>query len=99
MWAAIGIYGGAEINSFFRRVDGTIEDSGSRHIDEGESLLLGESTIHAVSNPRTRGHTGAIHIYGGDFINVERSLWDPETRVEEPADGERMRKLFEATNG
>ena len=62
-------------------------------------MLLGEATIHAVSNPRSRSYTGAIHIYGGDFLNVERSLWDPETLLEEPADGERMRLLFEEANG
>jgi predicted metal-dependent enzyme (double-stranded beta helix superfamily) len=98
MWAAIGIYGGEEINSFYRRTGSAIEDSGGRHIREGESLLLGEATIHAVTNPVTRSHTGAIHIYGGDFLNVERSLWDPETLVEGPADGALMQKIFEAAN-
>lgn len=98
MWAAIGIYGGEEINSFYRRTPDGIEDSGDRHITEGDSVLLGEATIHAVSNPLTHSHTGAIHIYGGDFLNIERSLWDPETHIEEPADGERMQKLFAAAN-
>ena len=99
MWAAIGIYGGEEINSFYRRAEGTIEDSGDRHVREGDTLLLGDATIHAVSNPLSHSYTGAIHIYGGDFLNVARSLWDPETRLEEPADGARMQKLFEAANG
>jgi predicted metal-dependent enzyme (double-stranded beta helix superfamily) len=99
MWAAIGIFGGEEVNDFYRRDGSGIENSGSHHVREGESLLLGKPTIHAVTNPRTHGYTGAIHIYGGDFLNVKRSLWDPETGVEEPADGQRMRKLFDEANG
>ena len=59
--------------------------------------LLGDDTIHAVANPR-RTHTGAIHVYGGDFFTQPRSEFDPETLEEIPYDVERTLALFEAAN-
>lgn len=85
MWAAIGIYGGQEDNSFYRRHDGTLAPSGGKELREGDVLLLGDDAIHAVRNPARR-YTGAIHVYGGDFVARPRSQWDPGTLREEPYD-------------
>ena len=68
MWAAIGIYGGREDNTFYRRQGSAIVASGGKELTEGEVLLLGDDAIHAVHNP-ARAYTGAIHVYGGDFID------------------------------
>jgi predicted metal-dependent enzyme (double-stranded beta helix superfamily) len=67
MWAAIGIYAGREDNGFFRRDGGTIVNAGGKELREGEVLLLGDDAIHSVTNP-LGSYTGAIHVYGGDFI-------------------------------
>lgn len=83
MWAAIGIYGGQERNSFFRRQDDRIVASGGKDLIERDVLLLGDDAIHSVHNPG-RNYTGAIHVYGGDFVAEPRSQWDPETLAEEP---------------
>jgi predicted metal-dependent enzyme (double-stranded beta helix superfamily) len=83
MWAAIGIYGGQERNSFFRRQGGGIVASGGKDLGEHDVLLLGDDAIHSVHNPG-RNYTGAIHVYGGDFVAEPRSQWDPETLAEEP---------------
>ena len=48
-------------------------------------VLLGDDTIHSVTNPWSR-YTSAIHVYGGDFVSTPRSQWSPETLVEEPYD-------------
>jgi len=85
MWAAIGIYGGREDNAFYRRDGDTIVPSGGKALDEGDVLLLGDDAIHSVHNP-ARVHTGAIHVYGGDFFATPRSQWDAETLAEEPYD-------------
>jgi predicted metal-dependent enzyme (double-stranded beta helix superfamily) len=98
MWAVIGIYGGAEDNQFFRRSPDGLVSSGSKSLTLSDTVALGESTIHAVANPNARSFTGAIHIYGGDFLNQPRSLWSPDTFEEEPATGERMRKFFDEAN-
>ena len=94
MWAAIGIYGGREDNAFYRRDGGTIVSSGGKELREGDVLLLGDDAIHSVHNP-ARVHTGAIHVYGGDFFATPRSQWDAETLVEEPYDIADVRAEFE----
>ena len=98
MWAAIGLYGGQEDNTFYRRTGAGIEISGGRELRVGDVALLGDDTIHAVSNPR-RTYTGAIHIYGGNITaRPGRSEWDEETRAETSYDFERTRRYFEAAN-
>jgi predicted metal-dependent enzyme (double-stranded beta helix superfamily) len=95
MWAAIGIYGGQEDNTFYRRREGRLVASGGKDLRQRDVVLLGDDTIHAVHNPLRR-YTGAIHVYGGDFVNTARSQWDPETLIEEPYDLAAVRALFEA---
>jgi predicted metal-dependent enzyme (double-stranded beta helix superfamily) len=99
MWAAIGLYGGQEDNTFYRRVDSRIVESGGRNLQTGDVALLGDDTIHAVRNPR-RTFTGAIHIYGGDITaRPGRSEWDEDTTEEVAYDFDRTRRHFEAANG
>ena len=95
MWAAIGIYAGQEDNTFYRRHDGRLVASGGKDLRQRDVVLLGDDTIHAVHNPLRR-YTGAIHVYGGDFVNVARSQWDPETLLEEPYDLAAVRARFDA---
>jgi len=95
MWAAIGIYGGQEDNTFYRRRQGRLIASGGKDLRQREVVLLGDDTIHAVHNPLGR-YTGAIHVYGGDFVHASRSQWDPETLIEEPYDLAAVRASFDA---
>lgn len=76
MWAAIGLYGGREDNHFFRRSDdGSIHDrSTGITLRAGESVALGDDTIHAVANPSSEW-TGSIHAYGGDYFAAARDMW------------------------
>jgi predicted metal-dependent enzyme (double-stranded beta helix superfamily) len=97
MWALIGLYGGREDNTFYRRTSEGLQVAGGKQLETGDTALLGKSVIHAVVNP-LRVFTGAIHIYGGDFFGTPRSDWDPETLQERPYDNERARQLFEEAN-
>jgi predicted metal-dependent enzyme (double-stranded beta helix superfamily) len=98
MWAAIALYGGQEDNTFYRRVGTGITISGGRRLQAGDVALLGDDTIHAVSNPR-RTYTGAIHIYGGDITaRPGRSEWEEASLEEVPYDFDRVRRTFEAAN-
>lgn len=99
MWAAIGIYAGQEDNEFFRRAgpDRTLTPSGGRELAVGDVVLLGDDTIHAVSNPLSQ-LTAAIHVYGGDFVNQPRSQWGPGAPVERPYDIDAARREFAAAN-
>ena len=94
MWAGIGIYGGREDNAFYRRDGDTIVASGGKELLEGDVLLLGDDAIHSVHNP-ARVHTGAIHVYGGDFFATPRSQWNAETLAEAPYDIADVRAEFE----
>jgi len=100
MWAAIGIYAGEEDNAFFRRdpaAPGRLVDSGGKRIGAGDVVVLGDDTIHAVENPVAR-LTGAIHVYGGDFVNQPRSQWGPGPREERPHDMGLLRRQFADAN-
>lgn len=101
MWAVIGVYTGREDNIFWRRIadepDGLIEAAGAKSLGPGDVTPLGPDIIHSVTNPTPR-YTSAIHVYGGDFFEEERSEWEPETLVECPYDVEKNLRLFEQAN-
>ncbi|SMX23369.1 hypothetical protein [Boseongicola aestuarii] len=97
MWAVIGIYGGREDNIFWRRVkddpEGRIEAAGARALSTGDFAPLGKDIIHSVTNPIPK-LTGAIHVYGGDFFEAERSEWDPEVLTEHAYDMSKVKAMF-----
>jgi predicted metal-dependent enzyme (double-stranded beta helix superfamily) len=97
MWAVIGIYGGQEDNTFYRRDGNTLVQSGGKSLREKDILVLGDDAIHAVANPMER-LTGAIHVYGGDFVNEPRRQWPPEAMQEEAFDMDRLRQQFAQAN-
>ena len=100
MWASIGIYAGREDNAFYRRAapgDAHLTASGGKQLLAGDTVLLGDDTIHAVTNP-LRSLTAAIHVYGGDFVNQPRSQWGPGEEVERPYDLELTRQQFADAN-
>jgi predicted metal-dependent enzyme (double-stranded beta helix superfamily) len=89
MSAVIGMYGGREDNMFWRRVSNPtkfqIEAAGGQALGTGDVAILGRDVIHSVVNPLAR-ISGAIHVYDGEFLSVERSMWDAETLMEKPYD-------------
>jgi predicted metal-dependent enzyme (double-stranded beta helix superfamily) len=101
MWAVIGIYTGREDNIYWRRLppdaNREIEAAGARSLCRGDCTPMGSDIIHSVTNPIPR-LTGAIHVYGGDFLKQERTEWDPETLHERPYDVAKARQLFENSN-
>lgn len=97
MWALIGLYGGREDNTFYRRSPEGLVVAGGKRLETGSTALLGEAIIHAVANP-LRVFTGAIHIYGGDFFGTPRSEWTADTLEERPYDVERAKRLFSDAN-
>ena len=97
MWAVIGIYGGLEQNTFYRRAEHGLEQHGSKELHAKDTTPLGAAIIHAVTNPLDQ-ITAAIHVYGGDFFATPRSEWDPKTFEERPYDVEDTMRAFEVAN-
>jgi predicted metal-dependent enzyme (double-stranded beta helix superfamily) len=93
MWAANGIYGGREDNTFYRRTADGLVASGGKQLGSGESVLLGSEAIHAVVNP-SDSFAAALHVYGGDFFATPRSQWDPESLEESPFDIEAVKAIL-----
>ncbi|HTU81733.1 MAG TPA: hypothetical protein VMF61_06365 [Candidatus Acidoferrales bacterium] len=89
MTAVIGLYAGREDNLFWRRAGGanrfSIEAAGGLALGDGDVTLLGPEVIHSVVNP-LGSFSGAIHVYDGDFLGTQRSMWNPLTLAEEPYD-------------
>jgi predicted metal-dependent enzyme (double-stranded beta helix superfamily) len=97
MWAVIGLYGGAEANTFYRRTPAGLVRAGGKDLEHGDAMLLGEDVIHSVVNPRAIP-AEAIHIYGGDFFAQARSEWDPATLEERPYQVENALRTFAEAN-
>ena len=89
MAAVIGMYSGREDNMFWRRIPQAtkfrIEPAGGEALGVGDVTILGDDIVHSVVNPLTK-ISAAIHVYLGPFLEIERSMWNPETLVEEPYD-------------
>jgi predicted metal-dependent enzyme (double-stranded beta helix superfamily) len=94
MWAANGIFGGGEDNTFYRRTPDGLDTSGGKQLKAGDVALLGADVIHAVANPN-RAYTAALHVYGGDYFATPRSQWDPTTLCEQPFDVEAVRRVLD----
>ncbi len=89
MSAVIGMYEGREDNLFWRRVPDAkkfqIEAAGGQALGTGDVALLGPDIVHSVINPLGKV-SAAIHVYDGNFLEIERSMWDAETLAEAPYD-------------
>jgi predicted metal-dependent enzyme (double-stranded beta helix superfamily) len=97
MSAVIGMYEGREDNMFWRRVPRPvlgaapgsgkfqIEAAGGEALGAGDVAILGPDIVHSVVNPLSR-ISAAIHVYDGNFLEIERSMWNAETLTEEPYD-------------
>jgi predicted metal-dependent enzyme (double-stranded beta helix superfamily) len=97
MWAVIGLYGGREDNTFYRRSPEGLVVAGQKELGTRDAALLGKNVVHAVTNP-LRAFTGAIHVYGGDFFATPRSEWTPDTLEERPYDVEHAMRMFAEAN-
>lgn len=97
MWSTVGIYGGIEENTYFRRTGDSIQVSGHKRGVAGDALVLGAEGIHSVENP-TRQWTAALHVYGGDFFSRPRLQWDRETGRAKPFDVQNARAVLAAAD-
>ncbi len=77
-WAVIGVYGGREVNTFYRKSTTGLEEIARKELRIGSSISLDPGVIHAVAN-HLEVPTLALHVYGADLLTVRRSMWNPHT--------------------
>lgn len=95
MWANIGIYGGREDNSFYRRLDdGRIQPHTGKSLFVKDVISLGSDVVHSVANP-TREWTAALHVYGGEFFTTPRTMWSRESLEPMRLDTDVLRERLE----
>jgi len=84
-WAVIGVYDGQEDNTFYRLIGGSrrIERIGDRSLRPGDVLTLGVEAIHKIANQGS-DKLIALHVYGKNIVEIERSAWDLATGEERP---------------
>ena len=85
MCAVIGVFEGGEWNRFYRRSDSRVRFATHRVVRPGEVIALRERTVHSISAERG-GRCRALHVYLGPLSSRPRSLFNPDTGVEEPFD-------------
>ena len=92
MSVVIGGYAGTELHRLYRRVPDepadsqpAIELTGTTDVAPGDVFTLGTHGIHAI-DAAVGQWSSAVHVYLGRLSAVDRSLFHPETFVEEPLD-------------
>ena len=48
--------------------------------------MMGDDTIHSVKNPSSDRLSSALHVYGGNLLAAEKTMWCEPDRTEEPFD-------------
>ena len=85
-WAVIGVSSGCEIESFHVREGDRLRFEREVALRPGDTIVLGEATIHAIENPLD-GPTRGLHVYGRDIgARGSRRMWHPESGEEQPYD-------------
>ena len=85
MPAMIALYQGTETSFSYRRIGRALERI-QRHDYAAPSIAeLPDDAIHSVVNMGT-ARSAAIHVYFGNLITAQRSIWDRALREERPFD-------------
>jgi predicted metal-dependent enzyme (double-stranded beta helix superfamily) len=82
VWSVIGCFAGAEEGWWHREEEHPqgkrLNTIGSRVLRAGDVHSLAGDAIHHVMN-RWNVPNGIVHVYGGNFLGLQRSIWDPVT--------------------
>ncbi|MEM7292705.1 MAG: hypothetical protein AAF420_04795 [Pseudomonadota bacterium] len=91
----IGVYRGEERNDFYIRKSGDeIEKKNLQNVSAGQVLHLGPTAIHSVSCIGDVPCCG-IHVYLGNLTNIDRNLFDVETKRAMPFTNENYYRLID----
>jgi predicted metal-dependent enzyme (double-stranded beta helix superfamily) len=89
MEAAIGLYSGLERNLWYGSAEsGSILVRGASELRPTDSIKMNSTVIHAVTNPAGK-YSAGLHVYLGDLIAHDRTLWHPDTLQPMPFDNDK----------
>lgn len=89
MEAAIGLYSGLERNLWFGAAESdSILVRGASDLRAKDSIKMKSEVVHAVANP-AGGYSAGLHVYLGDLIAHDRTLWHPDTLQPMPFDNDK----------
>jgi len=82
-WAVILLLSGREKNTMYRRENGKLRKAGEMTLERGAILPMLAETAHVAE---CLGDAPAIglHVYGGDILELQRHMWNPQTLEEHP---------------
>ena len=84
-WATILLLSGEEKNTLYRTDHGKLRKASEVMLTRGSILPMLANTAHVAE---CLGNVPAIglHVYGGDILELPRSMWHPETLEEHALD-------------
>jgi len=85
--AMIGLYHGTETSFSYRRSGRDLVLTGRDDHAAPSVAALPADAIHSVVNAGEE-RSAAIHVYFGNLLTVERSIWDADLRDERPFDND-----------
>jgi predicted metal-dependent enzyme (double-stranded beta helix superfamily) len=89
MEAAIGLYSGLERNLWYGTAGSdSILVRGASELRAKDSIKMNGAVIHAVANPSGK-YSAGLHVYLGDLIADDRTLWHPDTLQPMPFDNDK----------
>jgi predicted metal-dependent enzyme (double-stranded beta helix superfamily) len=86
-WAAILLLSGEEINTLYRRENGSLRKESQVALARGSILTMRADTVH-VAECLADTPTVGLHVYGGDILELPRRMWHPQTLEEHALDWE-----------
>ncbi len=78
MTGIVAVLEGQETSTHFRQEGSGLRPMSSVTIHEGETVRMGPSVVHALSNGGSTSSVG-FHVYLGDLYAISRSIWHPDT--------------------
>jgi predicted metal-dependent enzyme (double-stranded beta helix superfamily) len=77
-WAQILLLSGEEKNTLYRVENGALRKASEVTLTRGAVLPMRAETAHVAECLGNQPAIG-LHVYGGDILELPRSMWNPET--------------------
>lgn len=84
-WAMILLLSGREKNTLYRKEAAGLRKAGEITLERGSVLPMLAETAHVAECIGDEPAIG-LHVYGGDILELPRSMWNPQTLEEHPLD-------------